>query len=211
MNRRRIWVTATVLLLLCAGPAAAQFAPIQQQPAQDPWQRSSTPQQASPWDSPQQGQQGAPLAQPQQSPWQQPQQQQQQQMPPCIKEFLALRDDVGKRAQAIQAAQKRKAPIAEACRLFTAFVASQQKILKYATDHGTSCGIPKEIKGQITDALNQTTPVRTRVCQMAAQPQRQAGPSLSDALGASSIPDAGNIKTGRGTFDTLTGTPLGSR
>jgi hypothetical protein len=44
---------------------------------------------------------------------------------------------------------------------------------------------------------------------MAAQPQRPAGPSLSDALGGP-IPDSSNIKTGRGTFDTLTGTPLGN-
>jgi hypothetical protein len=50
---------------------------------------------------------------------------------------------------------------------------------------------------------------RTNVCLMAAQPQRPAGPSLSDALGAP-ITDSSNIKTGRGTFDTLTGTPLGN-
>jgi hypothetical protein len=31
---------------------------------------------------------------------------------------------------------------------------------------------------------------------------------LSDAL-SSPVPDSNNIKTGRGTFDTLTGSPLG--
>jgi hypothetical protein len=41
-----------------------------------------------------------------------------------------------------------------------------------------------------------------------APPPRPAGPSLSDAL-TSPVPDANNIKTGRGTFDTLTGSPIG--
>ena len=51
--------------------------------------------------------------------------------------------------------------------------------------------------------------VRTRVCQLAARPQGPAAPSLSDALGANSVPSANNIKSGRGTYDTLTGTTLG--
>jgi hypothetical protein len=50
--------------------------------------------------------------------------------------------------------------------------------------------------------------VRTRVWQVAAAPVQQQGPSLSDAL-TGPVPDSNNIKTGRGTFDTLTGTPLG--
>ena len=36
-----------------------------------------------------------------------------------------------------------------------------------------------------------------------------APPSLSDALGTSRIPDASNIRTGKGgTFDTLGGSPI---
>ena len=50
--------------------------------------------------------------------------------------------------------------------------------------------------------------IRNRVCQAAAAgPPRPAAPSLSDALNAP-VPDSNNIKTGRGTFDTLTGSPL---
>ena len=52
--------------------------------------------------------------------------------------------------------------------------------------------------------------IRTKVCQVAAAPQRQQGPSLSDALSAP-VPDSNNIKTGRGTYDTLTGSPLGNK
>jgi len=40
-------------------------------------------------------------------------------------------------------------------------------------------------------------------------PQKKA-PSLSDALGTPSVDSASNTKTGHGgTFDTLTGNPLG--
>ena len=52
--------------------------------------------------------------------------------------------------------------------------------------------------------------MRTRVCQVAAAPQRPAAPTLSDALNAPII-DSSDIKTGRGTFDTLTGSPLGNK
>jgi hypothetical protein len=37
------------------------------------------------------------------------------------------------------------------------------------------------------------------------------GPSLSDALGTPIVPDASTTRTGPGTYDTLTGNPLGAR
>ena len=55
-----------------------------------------------------------------------------------------------------------------------------------------------------------TVEMRTKVCQAAAAPARPVGPTLSDALTAP-VTDSNNIQTGRGTFDTLTGTPLGGK
>ena len=56
-----------------------------------------------------------------------------------------------------------------------------------------------------------TDNIRGKVCHAAtAGPAAPAPPSLSDVLTAP-IADSTNIKTGRGTFDTLTGTPLGGR
>jgi hypothetical protein len=56
-----------------------------------------------------------------------------------------------------------------------------------------------------------TLEIRGKVCQAAAAgPPRPAGPSLSDALSAP-ITDSKNIKSGGGTFDTLTGSPLGNK
>jgi hypothetical protein len=151
-----------------------------------------------------------------QAPWPQQQQQPaaspwtQQQIPPCLQEFGKLRDETQKRGAAIQAAGKRKAPPQEACALFNAFSAAEAKLLKFATTNMASCGIPPQVPEQIKKGHVRTEDIRSKVCQAAAAPPRPAGPSLSDALSAP-IADSNNIKTGGGTFDTLTGTPLGSK
>jgi len=137
-----------------------------------------------------------------------------QQLPPCIKKFVALRGVAETKAKAIEAAGKRKPkPSAqEACGLFTAFSTAEAKMMKYAAENQTWCGIPPQVVEQIKKAHERTTKARTRICNVAAEQRlRPRGPTLSDALGGSSIPDANNIKTGRGTFDTLTGSPLGNR
>jgi hypothetical protein len=131
-----------------------------------------------------------------------------QQEPPCVNEFGKLREDTEKKGAAIRAASERKASPKEACPLFNAFVAAQSKMLKYVTDNAAWCGIPPQIMAGLKEGITKTSEVRTKVCQAAAAPQRPAGPSLSDAL-SGPVPDSNNIKTGRGTFDTLTGSPLG--
>jgi hypothetical protein len=140
-----------------------------------------------------------------------PQPQGQQQTPPCVQEFAKLRDDAQKKASAIRAASDRKAPPKEACGLFNAFSAAEVKLIKYAADNATWCGIPPEVVKNLQAAHVKTTDIQTKVCRAAAAPIRPQGPSLSDALGSGAVPDANNIRTGRGTYDTLTGTPLGSR
>ncbi len=131
----------------------------------------------------------------------------QQEPPPCIKEFFKLRDDTELKGKAIKAANDRKAPPKEACQLFGAFVAAQSKMLKYASENTTWCGIPPQVVENLKLGVTKMSEVRNRICQAAASPMQQ-GPSLSDAL-TSPVPDSNNIKTGRGTFDTLTGSPLG--
>ena len=141
------------------------------------------------------------------NPFDQPPQRQDE--PPCMRDFTKLRDDAEKHAAAVMAGQKNKVPLPEACKLLSAFAASQDRFLTFAKKNETSCGIPPQLIQQISMGHANVVKARTKVCQMAAQPQRPAGPSLSDALGGP-IPDSSNIKTGRGTFDTLTGTPLGN-
>ena len=131
----------------------------------------------------------------------------QQQELPCVQEFFKLREDAEKKGLAIKAANERKAPPREACQLFGAFITAQSKMLKYATDNSVWCGIPPQIVENLKQSVAKISEVRTRVCQAAASPQPSA-PSLSDAL-SNPVPNSNNIKTGRGTFDTLTGSPIG--
>jgi len=137
-----------------------------------------------------------------------------QQPPPCLQKFLELRKAAETKAQALAAAGKRKQkPTAqEACGLFNAFTAAEAKLLKYASENGTWCGIPPQVVTQMKAAHKQSTTTRTRICQAAAAQRAQPrGPTLSDALGTAA-PDNNNIKTGHGgTFDTLTGSALGNR
>jgi len=113
----------------------------------------------------------------------------------------------------IQAAgqRKQKPSAKEACGLFNAFTGAEVKMIKYATANAASCGIPAQIIENMKQSHAKSDEVRTRVCQVAAQGPAVgpgAPPSLSDALSAP-VPDSANIKTGRGTYDTLTGNPLG--
>ncbi len=134
-----------------------------------------------------------------------------QQQPPCFNEFAALRDDAVKKADAIRAAQKKKVPPTVACKLLTALAAAQAKMLKYAETNAGWCGIPQQIITEIDTGHKQADSIRARVCKVAANPPPPRGQSMGDALGVSAIPDAANIKKGHGTFDTLTGTPLGAK
>jgi hypothetical protein len=132
-----------------------------------------------------------------------------QQEPPCVAEFSRLRDDAQKKATAIRAASERKAQPKEACGLFNSFSAAESKLIKYAAEQGTWCGIPPQIITGMKQQHAKTVQIQTQVCRAAAAPPRPQGPSLSDTLGGSAVPDVSNIRTGRGTYDTLTGTPLG--
>jgi hypothetical protein len=131
-----------------------------------------------------------------------------QQMPPCVAEFTKLRNDAEKKGHAIQKASEQKASPKEACHLFTVFAAAEAKMIKYAVDNKTSCGVPDEVIKQLKAGHNRTTDIRTKICKVAEAPPRPAGPTLSDTL-SSPIPNANNIRSGGGTFDTLTGSPLG--
>lgn len=143
---------------------------------------------------------GSVMAQVQSAPPQQP--------PPCVQEFFKLRDEAEKKAVAIRSANERKASPREACQLFGALVAAQTKMLKYANENTAWCGIPPQVSTDLKLGIAKISEIRTRICQAAAAPAPKQAPTLSDAL-TNPVPDSNNIKTGRGTFDTLTGNPIG--
>jgi hypothetical protein len=135
-----------------------------------------------------------------------------QQTPPCFKDFMTLREDAEKRGQAVRAASDRKASPQEACKLLNALVTSERKMVKYVDNNATWCGIPAQVLTQLKEQDKQTSQIRDRVCQVASRgPTGPRAPTLSEALGTNTTPDASNVRTGRGTFDTLTGSPIGQK
>jgi hypothetical protein len=137
-----------------------------------------------------------------------PQQQQMGEKPPCLDEFVALRNEAQARAAAVQNAQKKKITAPEACQLLTRFTDAEAKFVKYAHKNAATCGIPEQAIAQMSGSHDKSMELRKKICDAAAAPQRPAGPSLSDALGTTRLPDASSAKKGTGTFDTLTGTTL---
>lgn len=129
-----------------------------------------------------------------------------QQMPPCFKEFLPLRQEAEKRAGAIKAGVDRKVERPVLCKLFTRFVEAEAKYLKFMSDNQTWCGIPKEAVAQVKAGHVRSVKTKNQVCAAAAAPAPR-GPSLSDAMGTNRFPDANNT-TGSGTFGTLSGSAL---
>jgi hypothetical protein len=120
-----------------------------------------------------------------------------------------LRDQVQKDAGAIQAANQKHATAVEACKLFKVFLATESKMISAIETNGPTCGLPPEVSKQVREGHGKASQIAKQICDAAAMGPRQAGPSLSDALGSTpTVPDATNTKTGKGTYDTLTGNAL---
>jgi hypothetical protein len=119
-------------------------------------------------------------------------------------QFPALRGQAEKDANAIKAASERKAQREEVCAAFTKFMGSEGKMVKFLETNQKACGVPPEAIKQVRTQHARTQQIRKQVCTAGPAPR---GPSLSDALSAPIISDE-PPKPGRGTFDTLTGSPL---
>ena len=123
--------------------------------------------------------------------------------PPAVCEtFPAIRQATEKDDMAIKTAGERKASREEVCPLFKTFATSAAKMVKFLVTNQTTCGVPPDTIKQAKANHAKIVQIRIQVC--AAGPR---APSLSDALSGPLLPDA-NTKPGRGTFDTLTGSPL---
>jgi len=87
-------------------------------------------------------------------------------------------------------------------------VQAEARLVNYVTTKQTACGVPAEIPKQLKANQARSQQMMKVVCQAAAAPPPPSGPTLSDSL-AAPVPDASNIKRGKGTYDTLTGAPIG--
>src|SRR5262245_46857545 len=128
----------------------------------------------------------------------------------CMKGFVPLREEAEKRGKLIKAASDRKAPPDEACKLIASYGQAEAKMIKYVEANAQKCGIPAQIGDQLKAGHKNTEQLQQKVCGVAQQMQQQkaaAAPSLSEALGSVSAPEA-QPKKGGSTFDTLNGNAL---
>jgi len=91
------------------------------------------------------------------------------------------------------------------CGAVTRFAAAETLVVKFLEDNKTACGVPEQAIANSKTNHERTLKFRDTVCAESPQPKP---PSLSDALGTPTLDTAKNTKTGKGTFDTLTGNPL---
>ena len=120
-------------------------------------------------------------------------------------QFPPIREQAEKGALAIRSASERKVQREELCSLFNKFSAAEGRMMKFLETNQKACGVPPDAVKQGKQQHARTLQIRKQVCSAAPGPQ---APSLSDALGGPALPTEAP-KPGRGTFDTLTGSPLG--
>jgi hypothetical protein len=122
-------------------------------------------------------------------------------------QFPALSQATQLKANAVQAAMKAKADRKEICRLMTVFVAAEDKVVKFLVDNKTWCGVPDQAVAAAKTSHEKSVKFREAACTEAPEPK---APTLSDAIKTTPVDSSANTKAGRGgTFDTLTGNPLG--
>ena len=126
-------------------------------------------------------------------------------MPPCMQQFLPMRAEAEKRAGVLQAGINKKKTPPEICQLFRSF---SDAVVNYAVANQTGCGIPPDAVAQMKKNHAKTNEVRDKVCNVAQQQPKAAGPNLGEALGFGSLPNAETTRAGTGTLDSLSGNPL---
>jgi len=127
--------------------------------------------------------------------------------PPACQQLIALRDERTRNMEALQAARGKADPM-ETCKMFRTLMSTETKFIQGMKANSAQCGVPPEVIKQADDGHKQGMQIAKQVCDVAEHP-RPSGPTLSDALNSNPVlPDAGNTKTGHGTYDTLQGNAL---
>jgi hypothetical protein len=131
-----------------------------------------------------------------------------QTQPPQCGQFQTLSQAAAQKASVVQAAMKSKADRKEVCAAMIPFVAAEALVIKFLEDNKTWCGVPDQII--VTSKANHEKSIKFKTSACTDNGPHPKAPSLSDALGTPTVDSASNTKIGHGgTFDTLTGNPLG--
>lgn len=124
-------------------------------------------------------------------------------------QFQALNQDTQNKANAVSTGMKNKIDRKELCKLMNVFVTSEGTTVKFLADNKTWCGVPDQMLAVATANHQKSLKMRDVICNAEDAPHPKA-PSLSDAIKTTPLDSATNTKTGSfGTFDSLTGNPLG--
>jgi hypothetical protein len=132
-----------------------------------------------------------------------------QQQPPGgtqCSDFAKLTAEAQKRSALVSAAMKAKADRKELCTLMTSFVAAETSVVKFLEANKVWCGVPDD--AITVSKANHEKSMKFRAMACTEEGPRPKPPSLSDAIKSPTVDTDKNTKTGRGTFDTLTGNPL---
>lgn len=126
--------------------------------------------------------------------------------PPCMAQFVPLRQEAEKRAAAIKAGAERKAPREEICGLFKRFSEAEEKVVKFLASNQASCGIPAQAITETKANHAKTAMTTQKICSGEGAEGKPRGTGLGEALGVRAVPTPETTKSGRGIFDTLSGT-----
>jgi hypothetical protein len=134
----------------------------------------------------------------------------QQQMPPCVKDFMPLRNEAEKRAGALKAVMEKKPTREQACAAFKNFSGAEARVVAYVRKNGEWCGIPAEaVKGMAANHAR-TMQAQKQICDgggFAGGAPKPTGPGLSEALGTNR--PVGSLDSGSsGALNTLSGNAL---
>jgi hypothetical protein len=128
--------------------------------------------------------------------------------PPSVcGQFQPLSADTQQKASLAQVAMKARADRKQICALLNTFVIAESKLIKFLVDNKTWCGVPDQVV--TVSQANHEKSMKFRDLACNDNGPKPKAPTLSDAIRTPSVDSATNTKTGRGTFDTLTGNPLG--
>lgn len=129
----------------------------------------------------------------------------------CVVEFNRLRGDLDKKGAVAKGISNNKGSREDLCKAVTVMFAAETKWYNYAKSNASVCGIPGDIIKQMGGGHSQVAKMKTAICNGGATAGAGAprAPSLSEALGTSSLPTQDNTTVRRGgTLDTLTGNPI---
>jgi len=131
-----------------------------------------------------------------------------QQGPPCMAQFVPLRQEAEKRAAAIKAGAEHKAAREQLCTLFKSFSEAEAKVVNFLVANQTNCGIPAKAVTESSANHRKTQVTAQKICSGEGIEGKPRGTGLGEALGVRAVPTPETTKSGRGIFDTLSGTAL---